>query len=60
MDRQEIREAEEKMCLLAADKDTEKAHLRADELLTELLTQYGGAEVQKIVDLYNWMRKWYG
>ena len=51
-----IKEAVEKMKECVNNSDTELAHLDADNILCDVLTQLGYKE---LVDLYEKVHKWY-
>ena len=51
-----IKEAVEKMKECVNNGDTEVAHLDADNILCDVLTQLGYKE---LVDLYEKVKKWY-
>lgn len=51
-----IKEAVEKMKECVNNGDTEVAHLDADNILCDVLTQLGYKE---LVDLYDKVKKWY-
>lgn len=51
-----IKEAIEKMKKCVNNGDTEVAHLDADDILCDVLTQLGYKE---LVDLYEKVKKWY-
>lgn len=51
-----IKEAIEKMKECVNNGDTEVAHLDADDILCDVLTQLGYKE---LVDLYEKVKKWY-
>lgn len=51
-----IKEAVEKMKECVNNGDTEVAHLDADDILCDVLTQLGYKE---LVDLYEKVNKWY-
>lgn len=51
-----IKEAVEKMKECVNNSDTELAHLDADNILCDVLTQLGYKE---LVDLYEKVNKWY-
>lgn len=51
-----IKEAVEKMKECVNNGDTEVAHIDADDILCDVLTQLGYKE---LVDLYEKVKKWY-
>ena len=51
-----IKEAVEKMKECVNNGDTEVAHLDADDILCDVLTQLGYKE---LVDIYEKVKKWY-